>query len=143
MDSVITTCIFICVVEAEVTIQVTNIQENETNAVTFSCQATGEPVPVIIWYFDGVMINISNAKKYSINISSSINGTKTSVTSLLTIMDVQSYDVSKYICIATNIIGSDQSFGILTVNGTYVYVYVNTKSNLTGNILYNVMFTTI
>lgn len=108
-------CIYL--VQAEITTQLISMQENETNPVTFSCQAIGEPVPTIIWYFDGVMINISNAKKYSINISNSINGTKTSITNLLTIMNIQSSDVGTYTCFTKNIIGSDQSFGILTVNG--------------------------
>ena len=109
---------YIYLVQAEITTQLISMQENEINPVTFSCQAIGEPVPVIIWYFDGVMINISNAKKYSTNISNSINGTITSITNSLTIMNIQSSDVGMYTCFAKNIIGSDQSFGILTVNGT-------------------------
>ena len=121
-------CIYL--VQAEITTQLISMQENETNPVTFICQAIGEPVPIIIWYFDGVMINISNAKKYSTNISNSINGTKTSITNLLTIMNVQSSDVGTYTCFTKNIIGSDQSFGILTVNG------MCHKKYLTGRILY-------
>ena len=89
--------------------------ENETNPIIFSCQATGEPVPSISWYFKGVMINLSNANKY--NVSNTL--CETTVTSLLTINNVQSSDVGTYTCQAENIIGIDQSSGILTVNGKH------------------------
>ena len=97
--------------------------ENETNPAIFSCQATGEPVPSISWYFKGVMINVSDTSKY--NISNTMH--ETIVTSLLTISNAKSSDVGTYTCQAENIIGIDQSSGILTVNGkfpkliTYVY----------------------
>ena len=87
--------------------------ENETNPITFNCQAIGEPVPNIDWYFKGVMINVSNASKY--NISNTSN--ETTVTSLLMISNIKSSDVGTYTCVAENIIGTDQSPGILTVNG--------------------------
>ena len=47
------------------------------------------------------------------------------VVSSLTITNAQSSDVGTYTCHAENIIGSDRSFGILTINGKYVnYVYI-------------------
>ena len=90
--------------------------ENETDSVTFTCKATGDPVPTISWYFSGAMINISDTRKY--NVFSSINGII--VTSSLTIMNLQSSDAGIQVCEAENFIGSDQSFGILTVNGKYI-----------------------
>ena len=87
--------------------------ENETNPITFSCQAAGEPVPSISWYFNGVMINESDASEY--NVSDSLNGIV--VASSLTITNAQSADVGTYTCHAENIIGIDRSSGILTVNG--------------------------
>ena len=87
--------------------------ENETNPVTFSCQATGEPVPTISWHFNGVMVNESDTSEY--NISDSTNGNM--ITSSLTIMNAQSSDVGIYTCHAENIIGIDRSSGILTVQG--------------------------
>ena len=92
---------------------VVNSLENETNPITFSCQAVGEPVPNISWYFSGEMIDVSNASKYII--SNSSNGTM--VISSLKIMNTQSSDVGRYTCVAKNIIGSDQSSGVLKVNG--------------------------
>ena len=100
-------------VQAEITDGVIDMLENETNPITFSCKAIGEPVPNIGWYFNGELIDVSNASKYIV--SNSSNGT--TVTSLLTIMNTQSSDVGRYTCFAENIIGSDQSSGVLTVNG--------------------------
>ena len=98
---------------------VLNSLENETHSITFSCQAIGEPVPIISWYFNGVMIYVSNASKYII--SNSSNGTM--VISLLTIMNTQSFDVGRYTCVAENFIGSDQSSGVLSVYGKQQCLY--------------------
>ena len=94
--------------------------ENETNPLIFSCQATGEPVPSISWYFNGVMINVSNTSKY--NVSNTLR--ETTVTSSLTITNANSCDVGTYTCQAKNIIGIDQSSGVLTVNGKHCCVII-------------------
>ena len=88
--------------------------------MTFSCQATGEPVPVISWYFNDVMINVSNTSKY--NVSDIIN--EIVITSYLTIINAQSTDVGTYFCHAENLIGIDRSSGALTINGNYVQKYI-------------------
>ena len=87
---------------------------NETDSVNFICQATGEPVPNIIWDLNGVMINMSDTNKYRKE-SRSINTTTTENT--VTVYNVTSYDVGTYTCNATNTIGSDESSGTLTVHG--------------------------
>ena len=107
--------VFAYVVQAEVISDVMNMLENETYPIIFSCQATGEPVPSISWYFKGVMIVVSDTSKYKI--SNTLN--QTMIRSLLTISNVQSSDVGTYTCKAENIIGIDQSSGILTVNGKF------------------------
>ena len=72
-----------------------------------------EPVPDISWYFNGVMINVSdNSSKYMI-VSRSLNITTTEKT--LTVYNVTSSDVGTYTCNSSNIIGSVSRFGILTV----------------------------
>ena len=106
-------CVFLLLVQAEITDGVIDVLENETNPITFSCQATGEPIPTISWYFNDAMINVSNTSKY--NISNTSNGTM--VTSALVIMNAQPPDVGTYTCYTENIIGIDSSSGILTVNG--------------------------
>ena len=86
---------------------------NQEENVTFLCQAVGEPVPDISWYFNDVMINVSdNSSKYMI-VSRSLNITTTENT--LTVYNVTSSDVGTYTCNASNIIGSVKSSGILTV----------------------------
>ena len=102
------------VVPAEIINNVADFLRNETNPVTFSCQATGEPIPIIIWYFNGIMINTStNTSKF--NISNSINGSV--ITSVFTILNTQSSDVGTYTCYAENDFGDDQNSGVLTING--------------------------
>ena len=90
---------------------------NQNENVTFLCQAVGEPVPDISWYFNGVMINVSdNSSKYMI-ISTSLNITTTENT--LTVYNVTSSDVGTYTCNSSNIIGSITSSGILTVTSEF------------------------
>ena len=87
--------------------------KNETENVTFLCQAVGRPAPEISWYFNGVMINVSdNSSKYMI-MSRSLNVTTTENT--LTVYNVTSSDVGTYTCNSSNIIGSVISSGVLTV----------------------------
>ena len=106
-------CLYI--VQAEVISDIADLLKNKTNPTTFSCQATGEPVPSISWYFKGVMINVSDTSKYNIS-----NTTReTIVASSLMIINAKSSDVGTYTCQAENIIGIDQSSGILTVNGKF------------------------
>ena len=92
---------------------VNNETRNKEENVTFLCKALGEPVPDISWYFNDVMINVSdNSSKYMI-VSRSLNITTTENT--LTVYNVTSSDVGTYTCNASNIIGSVSDSGILTV----------------------------
>ena len=104
-------------VQSEVVKELVDLVENQSNPVLFSCQAIGEPLPAISWYFNDVMINSSDENEY--NISTSLNGTV--VASILTVVNAQSSDVGTYTCIAENIIDdivrNDSSSGHLQVNG--------------------------
>ena len=92
------------------------IRDQEDN-VTFLCQAVGEPVPNISWYFNDVMINVLyNSSKYMI-VSRSLNITTTEKT--LTVYNITSSDVGTYTCNASNIIGSVANSGILTVTSKF------------------------
>ena len=92
---------------------VNNEVRNQSDNVIFLCQAVGEPVPDINWYFNDVMINVSdNSSKYMI-VSRSLNIATTENT--LIVYNVTSSDVGTYTCNASNIIGSVVSSGILTV----------------------------
>ena len=92
--------------------EVMNQTQNEGDTASFTCQATGEPVPTISWYFNGAIL--VNGMEHMISIMA-LN--TTTINSTLTIMNVQSSDVGTYTCDATNIISTDTSSGVLTVNG--------------------------
>ena len=53
------------------------------------------------------------------------------VESFITIMNTQSLDAGTYTCYAENIIDSDSSSGILTVNGMYVGMFHISSISLT------------
>ena len=108
------------VVIPSISVLISNEIRNQTDNITFLCQAVGEPVADISWYFNGVMINVSdNSSKYMI-MSRSLNITTTENT--LTVYNVTSSDVGTYSCNATNIVGNDSSSGHLQVNGTFMHL---------------------
>ena len=86
--------------------------QDEGGTASFTCQATGEPVPTISWYFNGTLLTDGTTHTIS---ETSVN--TTTINSTLTIMSVQSSDVGTYTCNATNVVSSDTSSGVLTVNG--------------------------
>ena len=86
-------------------------EENKTSLVLFTCEAIGEPSPSISWYFNDVVINQTD--KY--NISDGRDPGR--VESSLTVINPETSDAGTYTCHADNVIGSDNSSGILTVNG--------------------------
>ena len=93
---------------------------NQTENVTFLCQSVGEPFPNISWYFNGVMINVSdNSSKYMI-VSRSLNITTTENT--LTVYNVTSSDVGTYTCNSSNFIGSVASSEVLTVTSKFYHL---------------------
>ena len=104
----------VCIVPPSIENSTENEIRDQTENVTFLCQAVGEPVPDISWYFNGDMINLSNNSKYNISLMA-LN--ESVIESTLDIINVESSDVGLYTCEAENIIGKDQSSGVLTVNG--------------------------
>ena len=99
-------------VAATISLEVIDQIQDEGDTASFSCQATGEPVPTISWYFNGALL----ADGATHTISETSVDTIT-INSTLTIMSVQSSDVGTYTCNATNVVSSDTSSGVLTVNG--------------------------
>ena len=89
-----------------------NQTSNERDTASFTCQATGEPVPTISWYYNNTLL--VNGADYMIT-EMSLN--TTTINNTLTIMSVESSDVGTYTCNATNVVSSDTSFGVLTING--------------------------
>ena len=94
---------------------------NEGDTASFTCQADGEPLPTISWYFNGDPLNESNTAKYMITKRQIPNYS----TDTLAILSVESSDVGTYTCNATNVISSDTSYGILTINGKLLLLKLN------------------
>ena len=89
--------------------EITDLSDGGRTIVNFTCTAIGEPIPDISWYFNDVMINVSDdSSKYMIE-SRSINITATENT--LTVYNVTSSDVGVYTCIASNTQGNDTQPG--------------------------------
>ena len=92
--------------------------KNTGDMASFICQATGNPVPYISWYFSNVLItNETNVDKYNVT-QSALN--TTTISSTLTIYSLESSDVGTYRCNATNVISTITSSGVLTVNGKWL-----------------------
>ena len=100
---------YLCLVPPEIITDVTDEMESGKNPVTFTCRATGAPLPSLSWYYNGNKINPSEAFEISISASG-----ETVVESSLTIINPQSSDVGTYTCQAENNIGSAESSGMLT-----------------------------
>ena len=101
--------------------------QDEGGTASFTCQATGGPVPTISWYFNDAPVDEANMMKYTISMMS-VN--TTTINSTLTIMSVESSYVGTYTCNATNVVSSDNSSGVLTVNGESICLNLKiTKGN--------------
>ena len=92
-----------------------NEAQNEGDTTSFTCQATGEPVPTISWYYNNTLL--VNGTEYMI---SEMSLDTTTISNTLTIMSVESSDVGTYTCNVTNVVSSDTSSGVLTVNGEFL-----------------------
>ena len=95
-----------------------NEVRNQEENVTFLCQTVGEPVPDISWYFNDIMINVSDSSNKYMIVSRSLN--ITAIENTLTVYNVTSCDVGTYTCNSSNVIGSITSFGILTVTSKFI-----------------------
>ena len=78
----------------------------------------GEPVPDISWYFNDLMINVSDSSNKYMLMSRSLN--ITTIENTLTVYNVTSSDVGTYTCNSSNVIGSVTSSGISTVTSELI-----------------------
>ena len=83
----------------------------EGDSVTFSCFATGDPIPEVNWRFNNSII-LTNTSKYSIgDITDGPNFGS------LTINDLTYFDKGEYTCTATNVNGSSSVSARLVIQG--------------------------
>ena len=96
-----------CAANPVIISNITDVSDNESDLAILICQAVGQPIPDISWYFNDVMI--SNSSKYMI-VSKSLN--TTTIENTLTVYNITSADVGVYTCTATNDVGNDTSNGM-------------------------------
>ena len=83
----------------------------EGNNIIITCEATGIPLPTIVWIFSGtVLMSDSNVNFYTTDIT--VNGDISRVTERLTIMNASRELTGIYKCSASNSVGNDTSSGI-------------------------------
>ena len=109
---------------------VTDISDNQVvvfgNNIAFSCTATGNPLPSILWRKDNSLVDFFF--ETSIEFSSAVDFFETSieyssaVTSTVTLSTVTSQDSGLYTCVAYNELGDVTSKELLlTVHGKEMY----------------------
>ena len=101
--------IFCVTVNPIILSDISDLSDEGRDMVNFTCQAIGEPAPDISWYFDDVMINVSDSSSKYMIVSRSLN--VTTITSMLTVYNATSSDVGVYSCTASNALGNDTSHG--------------------------------
>ena len=97
----------------------------EPDSATFTCNATARPRPTITWYTDDgsgnrpLLMNGSN----DVTIMIKENGDR-ELTSTLTISPTAPSDATDYVCVAENVVNTDEMISNLTVYGMYLYMYI-------------------
>lgn len=89
-----------------------NQKRIEGDSVTFSCFATGDPIPEVTWRFNNSLI-LTNNTKYSVgDITEGIEFGS------LTISDLNYFDKGTYECTASNVNGTSSLDVLLEIQGT-------------------------
>ena len=92
---------------------------------TISCEATGRPRPTITWY--RVQLNGTDRVRLSnddsnIMIQETEKGNRTLMSSL-TISPTAPSDATYYVCVAENVVDTDEMTSSLTIHGTFIPFY--------------------
>jgi len=89
--------------------ETTDLSDKGRDRAIFTCVSMGEPVPDISWYFNDIMINVSDSSNKYMIVSRSLN--ITTIENTLTAYNITSSDVGVYTCTATNVVGNDTNNG--------------------------------
>ena len=98
---------------------------NEPNSAIFTCNATARPRPTITWYTDDGSGNRTLLVDGTNNVTIMVqeNGDRELI-STLTISPTAPSDATDYVCVAENVVDTDEMTSNLTVYGMYIFVYV-------------------
>ena len=97
----------------------------EPDSATFTCNATARPRPTITWYTDDgsgnrtLLVDGSN----DVMIMEQEPGDRELISSF-TIFPTAPSDATDYVCVAENVVDTDEMTSNLTVYGMYIFVYV-------------------
>ena len=95
----------------------------ESNIAEFVCNATARPRPTITWYTDDGMSRALLVNNVNATIMEQKTGDR-ELTSTLTISPTAPSDATDYVCVAENVVNTDEMISNLTVYGMYLYMYI-------------------
>ena len=104
-------------------VNTTTIMIDEGRNITITCEATGYPLPTIVWSRSNGAL--SDRVLVSDGVSTPTgNGNVTRVSVNLTIMSISREDTGVYVCSANNFIGSDSTSVSVTVQCKFLLTSV-------------------
>ena len=95
------------------------------DSATFTCNATARPRPTITWYTDDgsgnriLLVDGSN----DVTIMEKENRDRELI-SILAITTTAPSDATDYVCVAENVVNTDEMTSNLTVYGMYIFMHV-------------------
>ena len=97
----------------------------EPNSAIFTCNATARPRPTITWYTDDGSGSRTLLVDGTINVMIMEQENRDrELISTLVISPTAPSDATDYVCVAENVVDTDEMTSNLTVYGMYIFVYV-------------------
>ena len=94
----------------------------EPNIAEFVCNATARPRPTITWYTDDGMSRALLIDSVNATIMEQETGDR-ELTSTLAISPTAPSDATYYVCVAENVVDTDEMTSNLTIHGTFISFY--------------------
>ena len=89
----------------------TVIEIDEETSITFTCEATGDPMPTLMWS------RTSKTLSDRVSMGNAVITEDGSVSVKLTIINASREDTGEYVCTANNCVGNDSRSVQSTING--------------------------
>ena len=119
-------CVLFSVAPTTITLDPLQLTVTEPDSATFTCNATARPRPTVTWYTDNdsgnttLLVDGSN----DVKIMEQETGDR-ELTSTLTISPIAPSDATDYVCVAENVVDTDEMTNNLTVYGMYILIYLS------------------